>query len=162
MNHFLSAYQNFLDGLEKATYFVVILLLGLLLINTSLGIAFDLFIGYSLAWTEEINTLLFAWGSLLGAGVIARYGGHIGVDFLIGRFSPRHQYYFHLLHMLLALIIVWVMIYFGTKLAFFVGQSQRSLYLDINLRYYYLSVPVGGIILGLNSIGAVLPDPRSS
>jgi C4-dicarboxylate transporter DctQ subunit len=160
MKHFLSAYQNFLDGLEKATYFVVISLLGLLLLNTSLGIAFDLFIGYSLAWTEEINTLLFAWGSLLGAGAIARYGGHIGVDFLIERFSPRHQYYFRLLHTLLALIIVWVMIYFGTKLAFFVGHSQRSLYLDINLRYYYLSVPVSGIILGLNSIGAVLPDPR--
>ena len=161
MKNFLITYQTFLDGLEKATYFVVILLMALLLLNTSLGIAFDLIIGYSLAWTEEVNTLLFAWVSLLGAGAITRYGGHIGVDTLIEQFRPEHQYYFHVLHMLLSLLIVWVMVYFGIKLAFFVGQSQKSLYLDINLLYYYLAVPVGGIVLGLNSIGAVLPDPRS-
>ena len=161
MNKILTAYQIFLDGLEKITYFVVILLMGLLLFNTSLGIAFDLFVGYSLAWSEDVNTLLFAWSSLLGAGAITRYGGHIGVDTLIARFRPQHRRYFYLLHMLLSLLIVWVMIYFGTKLAVFVGRSQTSVYLDINMFYYYLSVPVAGAILGLNSIGAVLPDPRS-
>lgn len=160
MQGFFAAYQTFLDSLERATYFTAMMLMGLLLFNTSLGMAFDSFVGYSLAWTEEVNTLLFAWVSLLGAGAIARFGGHIGVDTLIERFPPRIQFYFRILHMLLALILVWIMVYYGIKLASFVGMSQKSLYLDINLIYYYMCVPVGGIILGLNCIGAVLPDPR--
>ncbi len=158
----LSAYQSFLDVLERATYFVTILLMGLLLFNTSLGMAFDTFGGYSLPWTEEVNTLLFAWCCLLGAGAIARVGGHIGVDTLLERLSPPIRYGLRVLHTLLALLLVWVMVFYGIKLAEFVGMSQKSLYLDINLIYYYMCVPVGGVILGLNCIGAVLPDPREA
>ena len=61
---------------------------------------------------------------------------------------------------MLALILVWVMVRYGAKLAVFVGKSQKSLYLDINLFYYYLAVPVAGVLLGLGSIGHILPDPR--
>ena len=52
------------------------------------------------------------------------------------------------------------MVYYGVKMALFVGQYQTSLYLNINLFYFYLSVPVGGVLMGLFSIGAMLADPR--
>lgn len=160
MQKFLSSFHTALDYLEKATYAVVILLAGLLLFNTTLGMFFDHFVGESIPWTEEVNTLLFIWVALLGAGVIARYGGHIGVDTITERFSSPVQYGFKVLHALLALVVVWVMVQYGTQLARFVGKSQSSLYLDINMSWYYFAVPVAGLILGIFSIAYVLPDPR--
>ncbi|MCF8032835.1 MAG: TRAP transporter small permease [Desulfarculaceae bacterium] len=162
MQKVFSAYHTALDYLEKATYAVVIVLAALLLFNTSLGMFFDTFMGESIPWTEEVNTLLFVWLSLLGAGVIARYGGHIGVDTLTERFPAKVQHGFRVLHTLLALIIVWVMVQYGVQLAEFVGRSQSSIYLDINLFWYYIAVPVSGVILGLASIAYVLPDPREN
>lgn len=160
MQKVFSVYQTALDYLEKATFAVTIILSALLLFNTSLGMFFDTFMGESIPWTEEVNTLLFVWVSLLGAGIIARFGGHIGVDTLTERFPGKIQYCFRVLHTLLALILVWVMVEYGVQLAKFVGKSQSSIYLDINLFWYYLAVPVSGVILGLASIAYVLPDPR--
>lgn len=156
MERFKEIYGTFLDWLEKPVMFVAALCMGLALLNTALGILSDTVLGSSLAWNEEINTLFFCWTSFLGAGVVARYGGHIGVDTLIAYFPEKLRQAVTWLHTVLALVIVWVMFYYGTKLAFFVGKTQTSLYLDINLTLYYLAIPVGGVILGLNSIGYVL------
>ena len=158
---FLIYYQTFLDWLEKTSYFIAMTLLALLFINTTGGILVNIFIGNSLVWAEEISILLFAWVCFLGAGIISRRGGHIGVEMLYDYLGPKYQIYLRFFYLIMALIVVAVMVYFGTKMAFFVGKYQKSLYLDINLFYFYASIPVGGLIMGLNSIGAFLPDPRS-
>jgi TRAP-type C4-dicarboxylate transport system permease small subunit len=162
MNTFLIRYQTFLDWLEKACMAIAMTLIGLLFVNTANGIIIDQVVGNSLVWIEEVNNLLFAWAIFIGAGVIARHGGHIGVEMIYDFLSPMLQRLLRILYAVLALIIVWVMTYYGIKMALFVGRYQTSLYLDINLFYYYLSVPVGGMLLGLFSIGAALPDPRVS
>ncbi|WP_243612488.1 TRAP transporter small permease [Shimia aestuarii] len=160
MNKLLSGYQTFLDWLEKAAMALAMMLTALLFLNTANGIIVDQVVGNSLVWIEEVNNLLFAWAVFVGAGVVARHGGHIGVDMVYSVLGPRLQLLMRIGYLVLALIIVWVMVYYGVKMALFVGKYQTSLYLDINLFYYYLSVPVGGVLLGLFSIGATLPDPR--
>jgi TRAP-type C4-dicarboxylate transport system permease small subunit len=57
-------------------------------------------------------------------------------------------------------MVVVILIYFGGQLALFVGRFQKSVYLQISLFYFYLSVPVGALLIGLNSIGTVLPNPK--
>ncbi|TDK50680.1 TRAP transporter small permease [Antarcticimicrobium luteum] len=161
MNKLLIAYQAFLDLLEKASMAVAMILTGLLFVNTATGIIVDQVVGNSLIWIEEVNNLLFAWAIFIGAGIIARRGGHIGVEMIYDLLGPYLQWVLRIVYAALALIIVWVMVYYGVKMALFVGRYQTSLYLDINLFYYYLSVPVGGALLGLFSIGAALPDPRT-
>ncbi len=160
MNSYTRKYLNFLNWLEKPVLFAAGLCMALAVINTGLGLLFEAIVGQSLAWGEEMNTLFFCWTSFLGAGVVARYGGHIGVDTIIDFFPEKLKKIIYWFHTVLAIIIVWVMFYYGVKLALFVGKSQTSIYLDISLTYYYLSVPVGGIILGLNSLGFVLEGSK--
>ncbi len=160
MRDFYIWYQIFLDKVEHVVVFLSGALLALLLCNVLLGIFVDSFIGYSITWTPEMSVLLFSWVVFLGAGAIARHGGHIGIDFLLERFPPGLHFLVRVGHVILAVILTVVMIYFGVKMAFFVGKFQSSVYLDLSLFYYYFSVPVGGLLLGLNSIGAILPDPR--
>ncbi|MBW2308229.1 MAG: TRAP transporter small permease [Deltaproteobacteria bacterium] len=159
MVNFFIWYQIFLDKLERAVFFLACALLALLLGNVLMGILSDT-IGYSITWVPEMSVLLFAWVCFLGAGAIARHGGHIGVDFLIERFPPGLHSLVRVGHVILTVLLAGVMIYFGIKNAFFVGKYQSSVYLDLSLFYYYSSVPVGGLLLALNSIGAILPDPR--
>ena len=142
--------------------FAAALCLALTLLNTSVSLFFDEVIGYSLAWSEEVNTLFFCWTTFLGAALIARYAGHIGVDTLVNYLPPKLKKGVLWFNTFLALIVVWVMFYYGTKLAFFVGKSQKSIYLDLNLTYYYLAIPVSGVILGLNTLGFALGGSRES
>lgn len=157
MTRLAQAYQRFLDYLEKATFAVAMLLAAGLFLVTSTGIITEQLTGSSLVWVEEVNNLFFTWIIFLGAGAIARRGGHIGVDILHGFLGPRAMTALRFLFAALALIVVFVMVYHGWKMARFVGRSQSSLYLDISLFYYYLSIPAGGVIFGLNTIGTVVP-----
>ena len=45
--------------------------------------------------------------------------------------------------------VAGIMVYFGVKQALFVGQYQKTVYLQISLFYLYLSVPVGGVLIFL-------------
>ncbi len=159
MKPFVEHYQTFLDWLEKVTFFAAMSLAAALFLVTSTGIIVEQVTGNSLVWVEEINNLLFVWLVFLGAGAIARRGGHIGVDILYGAVGKNLQLALRVIYCILALIIVWVMVFYGLKMASFVGRSQTSLYLDISLYYYYLAIPIGGILLGFNSIGALLGTP---
>jgi len=156
----LAGFQRLLDHVETAAYAVAMLLMAALFLNTANGIIVQQITGSSLVWVEEINNLLFAWTVFVGAGVIARIGGHIGVDIFYQMFGPRLQRGLRVVYALLALIVVVVMVFYGIRMANFVGRSQSSLYLSISLFWYYLSVPVGGALLGIFTIGAALPDPR--
>lgn len=157
MRRLIELYQAFLDHLERAALVFTMVMTAALLVVNSGGIIFELIAGNSLVWVEEISNLLFAWAVFVGAGAIARRGGHIGVDMLHDYLPAPLMAALNVLIAALALIIVWVMVYYGHKMALFVGRSQSSVYLDINLYYYYLSIPVGGVILGLVSIGTALP-----
>ncbi|MEP3332346.1 TRAP transporter small permease [Sedimentitalea sp.] len=157
MKKTIELYQTFLTHLERVTLAFAMMLAAVLLLVNAGGIIVEQLMGSSLVWVEEISVLLFAWLVFSGAGAIARRNGHIGVDILHDYLGPRQMSVIKVIFMVLTLIVAWVMVYHGYKMAQFVGRSQTSLYLDISLFYYYLSVPLGGLILGLNAVGAALP-----
>ena len=160
MKKLLIGYQIAVDGLEKVCMAVAVVLTGLLFVITAYEIIANQLVGNSPVWVEEVSNLFFAWAVFIGAGVIARHGGHIGVEILYEMVGPVLQTVLRVAYAVLTLVVVFVMVYFGWKMALFVGQYQTSLYLDISLFYFYLSVPVGGLLLGLFSVAAALPDPR--
>jgi TRAP-type C4-dicarboxylate transport system permease small subunit len=154
-------YQKLLELIEKVTLPLTCLVLALLFCNESLGILSD-WMGYSIPWITEVSVILFSWVIFIGAGVITRTNSHISLDVLIERLSPRGRHCLKIAHVFLMLIVAFVMIYFGGKHAMFVGQYQKTVYLKISLFYLYFSVPVGGVLLGLNALGQVFkaPDAR--
>jgi TRAP-type C4-dicarboxylate transport system permease small subunit len=159
MRDFFYTYQAFLDRLEKGAIWTTSFLLALLLGNEALGIGCDLF-GHSIPWITEVSVCLFAWVVFLGAGILSRRGGHISLDFLVERLPSSLQIWLRVGYSLITLVVVVVLVYWGGQLALFVGRFQKSVYLQISLFYFYSSVPVGGILIGLNSLGAIFPNPK--
>jgi len=159
MQNFFLAYQAFLDRLEKLTIWIASLLVVVLLGNETLGIVCDLF-GRSIPWITELSVCLFAWVVFLGAGILSRRGGHISLDIIVERLPSSIQSWLRVIYAILAIVFVAVLLYFGGQLALFVGRFQKSVYLEISMFYFYLAVPVGGLLIGLNSLGTILPNPR--
>lgn len=159
MHNFFLAYQAFLDRLEKLAIWIASLLVVVILGNETLGIVYDL-LGHSIPWTTELSVCLFAWVVFLGAGILSRRGGHISLDIIVESLPSSLQSWLKVIYTILTLIVVAVLIYFGGQLALFVGRFQKSVYLEISMFYFYLSVPVGGLLIGLNSLGTILPNPR--
>ena len=159
MQNFFLAYQAFLDRLEKLTIWIASLLVVVLLGNETLGIVCDLF-GRSIPWITELSVCLFAWVVFLGAGILSRRGGHISLDIIVERLPSSIQSWLRVIYAILAIVFVAVLLYFGGQLALFVGRFQKSVYLEISMFYFYSAVPVGGLLIGLNSLGAILPNPR--
>jgi TRAP-type C4-dicarboxylate transport system permease small subunit len=148
------SYQTLLLWIEKFTVPVTSLLLALLLGNETLGILSD-WIGFSIPWITEVSVILFSWVIFIGAGVITRTNSHISLDVLIDRFPRKIRQALKITNVVLMLIVAFVMVYFGGKHALFVGQYQKTVYLNISLFYLYISVPVGGVLLALNALGNV-------
>lgn len=162
MRQVVEKYQVFLDWCEKPVMFVTMALMTGLLMTNSANIIVEQVTGNSIVWVEEIDNLIFTWMVFLGAGVISRHGMHIGVEIVYDLVGPRLKGVLRLVYLALVLIVCGVMIWFGVKMALFVGRYQRSLCLDINMFYYYLAIPAGGVLLALNSIGAAFRDPRTA
>ena len=159
MQNFSLAYQAFLDRLEKLVIWITSLLVVVLLGNETLGMVYDLF-GRSIPWTTELSVCVFAWVVFLGAGILTRRGGHISLEIIVERLPPSWQPWLQVIYAILAIAVAVVLIYFGGQLALFVGRFQKSVYLELSMFYFYLSVPVGGLLIGLNSLGTILPNPR--
>lgn len=159
MRNFFLAYQAFLDRLENLAIWITCLLLVVLLGNETLGIVCD-FIGKPIPWIIEVSVCLFAWVIFVGAGILSRRGGHISLDLIVERLPSSVQTWIKVIYGILALAVGAVLLYFGVQLALFVGRTHQSIYLHISLFYFYLSVPVGGLLIGLNSAGTILPNPR--
>lgn len=157
---FRRAYQIGLNGIERVAVFVVTCLMGLLLLNETLGIASNL-LGYPIPWTSEVSVLLFAWVVFLGAAIIARHGGHIALDIITYRLPLKYHLYLRILAVILSLVVTSVMVYYGIKLAVFAGRRQTALYSGISFLYFYLSIPTSGLLMGLNYIGWLFYKPTS-
>jgi TRAP-type C4-dicarboxylate transport system permease small subunit len=158
MDAFLTFYHKLLDGLETATVYSSCALLGLLFCNEVVGVFFDIF-GSSLNWTPELSIFLLSWVCFLGAGFITRHGGHIAVDFLANRFSSAGLKRLKAFYVAVILLVTYIMVFYGGNMAIFVGKYQASVYLQLSMFYYYLSIPVSGVLIAMNAVGTVLPNP---
>jgi TRAP-type C4-dicarboxylate transport system permease small subunit len=152
------AYQKLLHGIELIAVFIVTAVVGCLLFNETFGLVSD-YLGYPIAWISEVSVFLFAWLVFLGAAILARHGGHIALDIVTFHIPIKYAFYFRLLTVITGLIVSIVMVYYGFKLAIFAGKGQKTLYLGVSFFYYYLSVPISGMLMGLNYIGWLLYKP---
>lgn len=89
--------------------------IALLLVSMTLLVFFETVLrfgfGMGLMWAEELTLHLSAWMVLFGASYGLRVGAHIGVDFLVKKFSPSVQRVLGLIMVAAALLYCALFIY---------------------------------------------------
>lgn len=119
----------------------VIALLAAMAVMVFANVALRFTTDYSILWVEEASRFTMVWLTFIGAGLVLRYGGHIGIDSLqqaAPRFAP----------VIRAAIVVVLGVFFCTMLVIGVRYAnltwaQTTPVLEIPVGAVYLAMPVG-------------------
>ena len=99
------------------------------------------FSDHSILWVEEVSRYLMIWLTFLGAGLVLRYGGHIGIDTLQDTL-PRQAVWIRAAIFVVMLTFFAVMFWLGIRYSMLTWR-QTTPVLEIPIGAVYLAMPVG-------------------
>lgn len=144
------------DKLEKITLYLCSLLVLVMFVVVLLQI-FSRVLGHSLAWTEELSRFLLIWIGLPAASVALKHGGHAGMEFIVGLFSPKVRAVINIICALILLVFLGYFAKYGWEAAMRAG-AIRSTALEVKMIYPRLAVPVGAVLMIFSAVYLVLEN----
>jgi TRAP-type transport system small permease protein len=113
----------------------------------------------SLDWASEYSRFAVIWVVMLGAAIAFDQGARVAIDF-IDMMPPPTRRIVRSLGYLCGIAFVAVLAWQGFRLSF-ATMRQISPALGIPVGYAYLAIPVGAVIMTVQSLlFAVMPDLR--
>jgi TRAP-type C4-dicarboxylate transport system permease small subunit len=134
----LATFDRWLLGINR---WVVIGLLAAMALMVFANVALRFTTDYSILWVEEASRFTMVWLTFVGAGLVLRYGGHIGIDSL-QQATPR------LAPVIRGAIVVVMALFFCAMLVIGVRYAtltwaQTTPVLEMPVGAVYLAMPVG-------------------
>jgi len=127
--------------LLKLNRWAVILLLAAMATMVFANVALRFLTDYSILWVDEASRYTMVWLTFIGAGLVLRYGGHIGIDSL-QQAAPRFAPAIRAIVVVVMALFFCVMIVVGTRYAS-LTWGQTTPVLEIPVGAVYLAMPVG-------------------
>lgn len=128
-------------ALIRVNRWAVILMLAAMAVMVFANVALRFLTDHSILWVEEASRYLMIWLTFLGAGLVLRYGGHVGIDALQDAL-PHQAAWIRLAIFLLLLVFFATMLWLGVRYATFTW-GQTTPVLQIPIGAVYLAMPVG-------------------
>ena len=134
----LSTFDRLLIRVNRAA---VIAILAAMASMVFANVALRFFSDHSILWVEEVSRYLMVWLTFLGAGLVLRYGGHIGIDTLQDNL-PRQAVWIRVAIFVVMLAFFAVMLWLGVRYAMLTWR-QTTPVLEIPIGAVYLAMPAG-------------------
>ncbi len=99
-------------------------------------------------WAEELSRFIFLWIIMLGAVLVTREQSHIEFTFLVDLLPKRLKFVFLPFIRFLMILFCWVMVQQGLKIYPIVAEASSPTF-GISMGWLYLSIPVGGLLMGI-------------
>jgi TRAP-type C4-dicarboxylate transport system permease small subunit len=107
------------------------------------------------SWSEELARYLQVWLIMLGSATCLRKGLHLTVDYAIHSLPQGTKRKLHLLS--LAAILFFLAVVFVSGISLIAATlNQRTAALQIPVWAVYLAIPVGSLLMFLESVGLLL------
>jgi TRAP-type C4-dicarboxylate transport system permease small subunit len=140
--------------LDRSLELLVVMVVAVLVVDVLWQVFTRFILKNPSTWTEELAVFMLIWVSLLGAAVALNRGAHLGIDYFVGKLSPRKKLFTEIFVFLcVAVFSLTVMVIGGIEL---VGNTLRleqvSPALGIKVGYVYMAVPISGFFLVLYSV----------
>src|SRR5690349_12282752 len=129
----------------RANRALIIAVLAAMALIVFANVALRFLTDHSILWAEEVSRYAMIWLTFLGAGLVLRHGGHIGIDALQTRF-PRRAVMIRTLIFALLLLFCGSMAWIGTQYAV-LAWTQTTPVLQIPVGFVYLALPIGFALL---------------
>ena len=143
-NRFWHVYERGVNG-------AAITLFAAMVAVTTIGVFFRYVLNSALPWAEEADRYLFIWLSFVGASITMRRKGHIAVDILVRSFEPNLREWVALLAQACVLAFLAV-VFWASQRVIEVTSQTRATATDIPISWVYLAVPVGCILIGIETV----------
>ena len=124
-----------------ANRWCVIVMLAAMASMVFTNVALRFFTDRSILWVEEASRYTMIWLTFTGAGLVLRYGGHIGIDTLQQR-VPRHAVAIRAAIFLVLLGFFGTMTVVGLRYAI-LTWAQTTPVMEIPVGAVYLAMPIG-------------------
>ena len=134
--------------LLRANRLLVIGLLAAMALMVFTNVALRFFTDHSILWVEEASRYAMIWLTFLGAGLVLRYGGHIGIETLHEKL-PRHAPLLRALIVVLLLGFFAFMTWIGVRYAL-LTWGQTTPVMEVPIGAVYLAMPVGFALMTLH------------
>jgi len=147
----MKIFTKLLSILTKAIEVIIVIFMALDVISMLIQVV-GRELGIAPPWTEELSRYLMIWIALLGAAVIVRESGHIGIDIFIGLVKNRiaKQVIFALSYICTILVGI-IMLYYGIYVTM-QNFGQISPALRISFSWVYMSLPISGVLVVIFSL----------
>ncbi|HDZ46751.1 hypothetical protein LCGC14_0121480 [marine sediment metagenome] len=114
-------------------------------------------VGKPLFFSDEIARFAMIWLTFIGAGYAYRKGALISVDILLEYSGPRFASVLRVLVVLCSALFALIIVKYGFDL---VGRvaSQTAPSTRVSMMWPYMAVPLGGIVILVNSVGLLIDE----
>jgi TRAP-type C4-dicarboxylate transport system permease small subunit len=153
-----SAVARFDSALLRANRALLIVMLAAMATMVFANVALRFLTDHSILWVEEVSRYLMIWLTFLGAGLVLRHGGHIGIDALqekVPRWAPHIRAVIFVLLLAFFLFMAWI----GTRYAL-LTWSQTTPVMEIPVGFVYLAMPAGFLLLIVHLLLMAAPYVR--
>ena len=118
---------------------------------TTLGVFFRYVLNNALPWAEEADRYLFIWLAFVGASITMRHKAHIAVDLLLRYASPAWHRRLVLIAQAFVLVFLGLVCWASLPVIELTSET-RATATDIPMSWVYIAVPVGCILIGVETL----------
>lgn len=104
------------------------------------------------AWTEEAARYTFVWVGLFATALVFSEGGHIAVDFVVGKFAPVAQKVVAVGVQLSIIFFALVVLVYGGIRASSGAWGQSLSALPTQVGVMYLAMPITGVMIAFYAV----------
>jgi TRAP-type C4-dicarboxylate transport system permease small subunit len=145
--------------------FAVTALIILAIVNLLIGVILRYFVGaitdwldvdpVPFTWVEEVGEMSLAWLTLVGAAIGIQSRSHFALAVFVHRLSPALQLWIHRFNHALITGVGVLVARYGYELCL-LNRTITTPGLQINLAWLYASAVVGGILIAVYGLAAML------
>ncbi len=138
------------DRLGKATEGALCIVTAAVVLLIGAQVVFRYVLNHSIFWAEELGRIFLVWITFLGAAAAFKRGGHMGVDIIVRRLSPRARGICRCFVLSVASWFFLTLVVYGLRYCWFVS-SQKTPALGIPMAIPYLVIPLSGLLFLLHA-----------
>ena len=149
--------QKLSEVSEKTVYYTLIVMMAVMTITIIIQVFLRYVFSYSLSWSEEVARYLMIWVAFLGGSLALKRGLHIGVELVVTRLDQGLKRWVLLFSQFLIFLFLVSLTIGGMELTWAV-RDQRSPALLFSMSLAYLSAPIGGLFMAIQSFHLLIKE----
>lgn len=158
----MNLYLKFADLVLAVTRVATILIVAAMTITVLIAVFFRFVIPLPIAWPPEAARFMMVAVTMIAGSIAARRLEHVGITLVVDLLPRPVALGLYIAGNALVCVFLAVFIWFSARLTIEMGPRQISPSLGLSMVYAYASMPVGGLLMLIQTIAATIEGVRRS